>query len=616
MKKNSIRYMVPVLCGLMLAGSMPTIAMADTCKIVTIGNDLTDEQKQTMMNYFNVSANQVQIIYVTNDQEQKLLGGKIPAEQIGTHTLSCAYVNPTTSGGIKVRTANLTYVTCNMLASALSTAGVTNAEIVAACPFAVSGTGALTGVMIAYEQATGTELSEEKKDLATKEMVDTGKLGDHTTDNSTGKPIGRDQAIYVVNQAKTEIIKEGITDEAQIRTIVEDILEDEEYTAVEEYLQEIIDLLKQIADQGYNYDDVSDTLESIDENITGEAEAKTESTESSTEENKDTETEKETETEAGKDDTEEDQNSEDSILNDVDESKLGDDVIISDTDDAAIYEETTGGEDTILSGFDGVIEETFNTGDTSGETTDGTKTDPAAADMNTESTENTEAADTTAADTEAADSEAVIQETETEATETEATETMEEKLNALYNQLDDAGKLKYDDLETFCDGEYFGDAEKLTSIMGADFTASAVVRDTDTAEELKDKVLEVYANLLIKGVDNNEIADTTLYQTAELNQLHKELLSVFGLNTDDVDYKAEEDILADYSMEDKQALYNDTMIFFENIYGEGLPEVAEMEEETTGSTEAGTDAESTDAGTDTGADTGFETFTETEAVFQ
>ena len=53
---------------------------------------------------------------------------------------------PTQSGGIKVRTANLNYVTGNMIANALSTAGVTNCEAVAACPYEVSGTGALTGV--------------------------------------------------------------------------------------------------------------------------------------------------------------------------------------------------------------------------------------------------------------------------------------------------------------------------------------------------------------------------------------------------------------------------------------------------------------------------------------
>ena len=115
--------------------------------------DLTDEQKNTMMKYFKADASQVQIITVNNQDERNYLGKYISSAQIGTRTLSCAYVKPTQSGGIKVRTANLNYVTCNMLANALSTAGVSNCEAVAACPYEVSGTGALTGVMMAYEAA-------------------------------------------------------------------------------------------------------------------------------------------------------------------------------------------------------------------------------------------------------------------------------------------------------------------------------------------------------------------------------------------------------------------------------------------------------------------------------
>ena len=48
-----------------------------------------------------------------------------------------------------MRTANLNWVTGNMIATTLSTSGVKNCEVVAACPFEVSGTGALTGIQMA-----------------------------------------------------------------------------------------------------------------------------------------------------------------------------------------------------------------------------------------------------------------------------------------------------------------------------------------------------------------------------------------------------------------------------------------------------------------------------------
>ena len=146
MKKRSL--IVAALCSMCLAVSTPMPVMADASKVVTLGADLTDEQKNTMMKYFKADANQVQIITVNNQDERNYLGKYISSEQIGTRTLSCAYVKPTQSGGIKVRTANLNYVTCNMLANALSTAGISNCEAVAACPYEVSGTGALTGVMV------------------------------------------------------------------------------------------------------------------------------------------------------------------------------------------------------------------------------------------------------------------------------------------------------------------------------------------------------------------------------------------------------------------------------------------------------------------------------------
>ena len=101
--------------------------MADASRVVTLGADLTQDQKNTMMQYFKANASEVQILTVTNADEREYLGNYIPLEQIGTRTLSCAYVKPTQSGGIKVRTANLNYVTGKMIANALSTAGISPA---------------------------------------------------------------------------------------------------------------------------------------------------------------------------------------------------------------------------------------------------------------------------------------------------------------------------------------------------------------------------------------------------------------------------------------------------------------------------------------------------------
>ena len=77
-----------------------------------------------MYKYFGTSADQVDTIEVTNTDERKYMEGIATESQIGTRTYSCSYVEPTDSGGIQVKVANLTFVTSSMIASTLLTSGV------------------------------------------------------------------------------------------------------------------------------------------------------------------------------------------------------------------------------------------------------------------------------------------------------------------------------------------------------------------------------------------------------------------------------------------------------------------------------------------------------------
>ena len=88
MKKGKL--LATLLCSAsMVMGSMvPTVpAMADAMKVVTLGADLSDEQKNTMLKYFKVDSSQAQIIYVTNQDERDHLSSYVPLEQIGTRTV-------------------------------------------------------------------------------------------------------------------------------------------------------------------------------------------------------------------------------------------------------------------------------------------------------------------------------------------------------------------------------------------------------------------------------------------------------------------------------------------------------------------------------------------------
>ena len=360
--KNKNRFLAVLCSALMATASLPAVAlqpvMADASKVVSIGNDLTEAQKKTMMKYFGISGDKsVQEITVTNKDEVSHLSGYIPLEQIGTRTVSCAYIKPTESGGIKVRTANLQYVTANMIASTLADLGIKNCEVVSACPFQVSGTGALTGVMMAYEKATGTVINKDKKDIATQEVVITKDIA---------KDIGTAQAENIVNQAKTEVVQNNVTNKTDIQNTVTNIINNNNVNITEQQIDNIVDLVEDVANQDYD-DSYVKNLEEIGDNIKQELEAIKNDKKEDTDKSDKQEEKKETK-------------DSDSITDQVDDSVLGDNVISSSTDDPEMIVNTTEDD---MSDIDNaaVIEDDMD------EDSSGTGTDDSSSDDSLSSTD-------------------------------------------------------------------------------------------------------------------------------------------------------------------------------------------------------------------------------------
>ncbi len=505
MKKSKLLAALVCSASMLIGSVVPSVpAMADAMKVVTLGADLSEDQKNTMLRYFKVDSSQAQIIYVTNQDERDHLSSYVPLEQIGTRTVSCAYVKPTTSGGIKVRTANLNWVTCNMIASSLSTSGVTNCEVVAACPFEVSGTGALTGIQMAYETASGKKLDETKKELATEEMVVTGNLADS---------VGQNDATTVINQAKMQVIADNVQNADDIYNIVVNISNNNNVSLTDDELNTIVSLLTQIAQQNYDYSEMQETLERVNDNVTGQADEST-----------------------AADSSEEDP---DSIVDNVDQSALGDNVIESSTEDPGLAEETGASDSS-----DSEDWEEYPASDDSSDSSD--------ADVNTDDTADGTANDGTENGTDESGSDEI---------------TDISQLNADF--LDEDAKAKFEKAKTFCQGEYEGDEDALRQVMGDD-AAALVTLDSDTANKLSIQVLEKYLGILGNGAVTYSADGTEKYMTPELNMLDEQLKKLFGIDIIDDGSSIEDiDILgADVSDEDKDTLYKDTMKFFENLYGE------------------------------------------------
>lgn len=252
---KNFKKLIPVtLAAVMTCVSMPAVAYADNANVVTLGADLTAEQRTSMYDYFGTSSDKVATIEVNNSQERQYLEGIAPEEQIGSRTYSCAYVEPTNSGGIQVKTANLTYVTSAMIASTLTTSGVENCNVVAAAPFAVSGTGALTGIMLAYEKASGTTLNEGQKAAATQELVTTTDLSDS---------VGEDTATDIINKVKEEVIENDITDPSDIQDTINAAADKAGVTLTEDQLAQITDLMEKISQYDYDVKSLQTTLNNL-----------------------------------------------------------------------------------------------------------------------------------------------------------------------------------------------------------------------------------------------------------------------------------------------------------------------------------------------------------------
>lgn len=541
MKKRSM--IVAALCSMCLALSNPIPAMADASKVVTLGADLTDEQKNTMMKYFKADASQVQIITVNNQDERNYLGKYISSAQIGTRTLSCAYVKPTQSGGIKVRTANLNYVTCNMLANALSTAGISNCEAVAACPYEVSGTGALTGVMMAYETASGKQLDSTKKDLATKEVVVTGDVA---------QQVGGDNATNIINQAKLQIIGDNVQNADEIYNIVNNIAIQNNVSLSSDELNTITALLQEIVQQNYDIQEMKQTLESIQKNLDKTMNNDSSSDDSSSDDSS---------SDGEEDLVDEDSSDGEDITEDVDSDVL-DGAKESYTEDASVAEDT--GMNDVLEPDDGSEDDGMGIPEA---TEDGTQ------DNYEEITETPEGTDSTDTSTDESDSSSddgtgIPEATGDETYETDAS--TEDTLNT--DSLDDASKAQFDQAEQFCEGEYNGDIAVLNAVM-PNAAQPTVTLDTDTASKLTKKVLEAYLNVLKDGGATYTASETDIYVSSQLNMVNNDMKKIFSIETE----PATDDILAAQSAEDRQTLYNDTMKFFEQLYGESTDTSAQQE---------------------------------------
>jgi len=243
---------ISVILSLIFILSQTLNVFAEAEEIVCFGGNLNDTQKNQLYDLFKVNKDNVREITVTIDEERSYLKGLVSDDVIGARSISSAYVKTLSTGnGVTVETHNITWVTKEMYANSMVTAGISDAKVIVAAPFKVSGTAALTGIMKAFENATGKTLSQDRKETANKELVVTGNLGND---------IGKEKAAELIKTVKEEIVKKDANSPEEIKKIVIDAAAKLDIKLSTDNVNRLVDLMAKISKLNLNINSIKDQL--------------------------------------------------------------------------------------------------------------------------------------------------------------------------------------------------------------------------------------------------------------------------------------------------------------------------------------------------------------------
>ena len=259
------KKIISIMLALVLIAALAVPAFAANESRVVIGADLTEEQIKTVYKLFGIERGSVEELKVTNAEERRYLEGLIEESVIGKNAISCVYVQLLDEGaGLSVDTYNINWCTAEMYKNALVTAGVTDAKIVVAAPFEVSGTAALTGIYKAYEDMTGMKLDEMAKLVSTQELTITGDLA---------QEIGTMDSASIVGDLKMMLDQTRQMSDDEIRDTIIQIAGRYNVKLTDTQIRQLVDLCRSL--EGLNPDQLKQRVEEVQGTLQKVSEAKT-----------------------------------------------------------------------------------------------------------------------------------------------------------------------------------------------------------------------------------------------------------------------------------------------------------------------------------------------------
>lgn len=261
-----MNYMKPIMAltisTVAFTGMIPKVnaeAIIDDT-IVTLGESLSSAQQEWVLERVEAPPN-IDPIITTSADEDKYLGDAVPQAQRGGGMYSSARIKLTEGTGLNIKTENVTWVTEDMYANALVTAGVTDADIYITSPLRVTGTSALTGIMKAYDQTateTGIQLSDERKALAQEELAVTSEIG---------KTVGQEDVAGLMNEIKAAIANQKPESTVEIRDTVIQVLNQNNIQLSDNQLSQLTGLFENMQQANLDWGSISEGLKGAGQNV-------------------------------------------------------------------------------------------------------------------------------------------------------------------------------------------------------------------------------------------------------------------------------------------------------------------------------------------------------------
>ena len=228
---------------------------------LAFGADLSDDQKNTVLSLMGIDPANLanyNVTYVTNAQEHQYLDSYVDSSKIGSKSWSSVVIVKRKKGnGLNISTNNITYCTVGMYKNALTTAGITDADIIVAGPKPISGTAALVGIFEAYEAMTGEAVQDNVVDAALNELVVTGEL------EASIQGLTDQEVEEFIAYIKSLIAEKGLTDEKSINEAIDEACDKYGVTLSDDERQKIVDLLLKITSLGIDLSGLVDYAASL-----------------------------------------------------------------------------------------------------------------------------------------------------------------------------------------------------------------------------------------------------------------------------------------------------------------------------------------------------------------